>query len=865
VRLIVDFRVEGKASMDPDTLIRDVEEILAKLDEMHDSVSRLDVALDRLSHKDIAVELQIAGQEQLDRLELVLDKMEAPHTLGVDVNVDGEDKLAVLDAALDDLDKRAKDISLKVSVDGALKSVADLEAVDKELNQKQKDLDKTSKSLDGFKFSWGMLLPVLTAAVPILFSAGAGIIALAGAAAVMAPGLLGVALAAGPAIQALSTLTKGMSAASQAALDSASSYDQIYNILNKNSAAFKKMSGDMQALAVGWVQLKNAYTGFQKAVDPAVLPMLQQGFELLRTVLSGLPALVNPAAAALQSMILDFETRLKDPVFQSFFQDAKKYMYQFVTDWGTGILNIIEGITALLHAFMPVSVDISDGFLRMTESFDKWAQSVGKTKGFQDFIAYVRKEGPVVLNTLGQLVILLAKVAGALTGMGGGALGIIDKILQSINHFADANPGLFKLIVNFGLLAFAASKFIPLIAPLVEFLSTPVGAVVGAVVALAVGFDYLYTHSKAFHDWVNANLLPMWDKIVNAGKGFVTWAKGLWPDIMKIWQEYGPQIMAIVKNIWDFIGNVIQGAIKVIEGIIDVFLGLLTGNWSKVWKGLGQILSGAWQIIWSLVKDGVKVIVDVLQAAGKFLIGLFRDDWNKMTDAVNSSLERLKNDVLGAYHWVVNLLSGWRTDIMNAVTNAWNAVNNYFSGIPGRLLNALGNLSGLLWNAGQQILQGLLGGLESMWNSVSGFFSNLTSAITSWKGPPSRDAVLLHDNGALIMKGLIAGLDSQTGALQNHLGKVTKTIAGAFGDQYTADISAQISSRMSNGNFSVNGHGAPASSNMSRSSSVTFANGAIQVNAPTTPESPSQTLSRTMQAVAKFGLVQAPLGVSVER
>lgn len=859
---MVDFDVKGTASLDPDKIIESVEAILTKLDELRDKVDEVDVTIDRLSHKNIDIGVNIDGEDKLVFLRELLDDLDSrDYIVNLKVDINGEDKLEELKLKIDDLDAKDHQVDMKVNLEGADRATAELAALDGELNKKEGDFKKAEKASKDFQFSIMALLPVLTAIIPVLASAGGGIVALAGAFAVMLPGLVGIALAAKPAFTAIQQLTKSLDQNTKNALANASGYNQINSILTKNSAAFRSMSGDMQAVTIGWFQLQNAYSRFQKAVDPAVFPMLSQGLELLRTLLSGLPALVNPAADALQSLILDFENRLHDPVFQSFFNDMKKYMYQFVTDWGTGILNILEGLAALFHAFMPLSVDVSDGFLHMTQSFDKWAQSLSKSKGFQEFLSYVKTNGPVVLDVIKQLAILLAHIGASLSSMGAGSLGIIDHLLQSLNHLAQTNPGLFKLVTNILLLGFAAAKLIPMIAPLIEFLTTPVGAIVGAVVALAVGFDYLYTHSKAFHDWVNANLLPMWNKIVDAGKGFVQWAKSLWPDILKIWREYGPQIIAIVKAVWDFIGNLIQGAVKVIEGIVDVFLGLLTGNWSKVWHGLGQILSGAWQIIWGIIKDGFKVIVAVVQAAGKFLIGLFRDDWNKMTDAVNSALEKLKNFVVNAYHWVVNLLQGWRADIMNAVTNAWDAVNNYFGGIPGRLLKALGDLGSLLYNAGRQVLQGLLNGLKSMWNDVSGFFGSLTSAITSWKGPPSKDAMLLHNNGALIMKSLINGLDSQTSALESHLRGVTKTIASAFGDQYTTSISARLNASLGNADYNLANYQQGGRLPSATGTQMTFAAGSIVVHNPT-QEPAGVTLTRVLQGAAKFGTIQAPVGYS---
>lgn len=859
---MTDFNVKGTASLDPDKIIESVEAILEKLDELRDKIDEVDLTIDRLSGKTLDIGVNIDGEDKLVFLRELLDDLDSrDYYVNIKVDIDGEDKIEALKLEIDDLDAKDHNVRMKIDLNGVDQATADLVALDAELNQKEEDFKKAEKSSDGFKFSIMSLLPVLTAIIPVVLAAGAGVIALAGAFGVMAPGIIGIALAAKPAFTAIQNLTKSLDANTKTALANADSYKQINSILDKNSAAFRQMSPALRNLTVEWFQLQNAYSAFQKAVDPAVFSMLGQGINLLRTMLSGLPALVIPASNALKSWLTDFSNRLHDPVFQSFFSDAKKNIGGFVTDWSTGLLNIIEGITALLHAFMPVSVSISDGFLHMTASFDKWAQSVGKTQGFQQFLAYVQKEGPIVLNTLSQLVILLGKVTGSLMGMGAGSLGIIDRILQGINHFADANPAVFKLAVNFGLIAIAAGKLLPILAPLFEFLTSPVGIAVVAVAALAIVFVDLYTKSKAFHDWVNANLLPLWNKLVAAGQQFVTWAKGLWQPILEIWNKYGRQIEAIIKAVWDIVVNVIQGAIKVVEGIVDVFLGLLTGHWSRVWKGLTEIVNGVWQAISSIVIEGAKIVGNLFVAFGKLIWGLVNSAWDGIGKAFKAGFDYLFNTGKNMWKAIISTAEQWRTDIWNAITGAWNDVNNYFGGIPGRLLKALGDLGSLLYNAGKAVLQGLWNGMKSVWNDVTGWLGDIGGWISNLKGPIEKDAVLLTPHGKAIIGGLMDGMQSQMPAMASQLKGFAKTIENSFGSQYTTDISARVRASLGSADYNLANYQQGGRLPSATGTQVTFAAGSIVVHNPT-QEQPGVTLTRVLQGAAKFGTIQAPVGYS---
>lgn len=98
--------------------------------------------------------------------------------------------------------------------------------------------------------------------------------------------------------------------------------------------------------------------------------------------------------------------------------------------------------------------------------------------------------------------------------------------------------------------------------------------------------------------------------------------------------------------------------------------------------------------------------------------------------------------------------------------------------MPGKVKSALGNLGSLLYNAGRDIIQGLLNGINSLIESVKSKLSGLTKLIPSWKGPADVDKMLLYENGQLIMNGLIRGIDSEIPMLRSQLGDVTSMIGG---------------------------------------------------------------------------------------
>lgn len=140
-----------------------------------------------------------------------------------------------------------------------------------------------------------------------------------------------------------------------------------------------------------------------------------------------------------------------------------------------------------------------------------------------------------------------------------------------------------------------------------------------------------------------------------------------------------------------------------------------------------------------------------------------------------SGLRSLGSVVSSIFHGIVSTISG-------SMSSAKGVVRGGISGIIG----AFSGAGGLLAGAGRAIMNGLLGGLRSMWGSVQHFVGGIASWIKAHKGPISYDAKLLVPAGNAIMGGLNQGLQKSFRAVQ-------KTVSGM-----ASDISDNMSANISN-------------------------------------------------------------------
>lgn len=374
-------------------------------------------------------------------------------------------------------------------------------------------------------------------------------------------------------------------------------------------------------------------------------------------------------------------------------------------------------------------------------------------------------------------------------------------------------------------------------------LLSPVGAVIAAIIALAAIFGIAMAKSKGFRDMViglgaklKAAVMPAISEIVNLFKTqFI-------PAFQAIMPIVGPIVGFLVKMLGGALVGAISGVIQVIKGVVQVIGGvfaliadLIHGRWREAWhdlvqivKGVFNILIGAFKVWWnvgilSIFKHGIAAVLgffkggfarlvgeatsglgvvrNVLKGVYRILTWPFRKSFNWLLDFVKTAFRFVRGDfgkgvsgIKGALSRLFQVITWPYRTAFNAarriVSGGIRALVGFFSHAPSRIGSALRRVASVvkgvfrgashwLWNAGSDIIHGLLAGIQSMIGAVTSKLSWLTSKIPDWKGPADKDATLLKPAGQLIMGGFTEGLASRFAHVRKTLGGFTRNLASA--------------------------------------------------------------------------------------
>jgi hypothetical protein len=121
-------------------------------------------------------------------------------------------------------------------------------------------------------------------------------------------------------------------------------------------------------------------------------------------------------------------------------------------------------------------------------------------------------------------------------------------------------------------------------------------------------------------------------------------------------------------------------------------------------------------------------------------------------------------------------------DFARAVVEKIKAVIEWFKRLATGIQSAFAGANTWLYNAGVAIIQGLWDGLKAKWDAVAGWLGGLAGKIASLKGPASKDAVLLTENGRLIMQSLQNGLGAGWAPIERWLGTLGDKMASKVRD-----------------------------------------------------------------------------------
>lgn len=490
-----------------------------------------------------------------------------------------------------------------------------------------------------------------------------------------------------------------------------------------------------------WVQAKTSSGEMDQAIQSAAKTFgtLKNIVFDLGGILGGVFSAMAAGSAPIDSIAAALDSANKavnGPLWQgtlttifSAMGDAASHAFAGVGSLGQAFVSLAPTISTILPL---VGQIIETGLNGISLALQNPAFQGGLESFFQNVLIAVQALAPA-MPALGEAFGALATVGGELLAA------VAPLIAQLVEQLAPVMTQLAELL-----------------APIIEQLGA---ALMPVIQALGPVLSALFAVLGPLINDLLAAIVPVIGPIVSALSAALIPAFQLVGTTVKA-------LMPIVIPIINIIKDTIVNAMKVIQGIINVVMGIITGNWSQAWNGIKQIGSGVWNFIKSAFTNFGAALKGIAQAAWNLLGSVISGGWNLIKSGTSAAWNALKSVVSAGVNGVVSF-----------VRNLPNNIRNIFS-----------NAGSWLLSAGKNIINGLLNGITSMFSAVKNKLSSLTNMLPSWKGPAPVDKVLLTPAGEMIMQGLIKGLESQYGAVRSSLQGLTEDLTKPATIGLSADV-----------------------------------------------------------------------------
>ena len=479
----------------------------------------------------------------------------------------------------------------------------------------------------------------------------------------------------------------------------------LSDILSDCRGAFSQLSESEQAAAAEALVGKNAMSGFLalmnagegdieklssaidscsdtfvKTVDGAIIPMsqaLEEGVEWIEEY----NGVSEKMAAVMQDNLGGQLTILKSQI------------QELAISFGEMLTPAIRAIVSRVQAF----VDKLNG---MSESQRKAVLTIG-----------------LVIAALGPLLVILGTV--------------ISRVGVAMQGFVKLATGVKKL----GVAVKAGTGIFGKLGAALGGISAPVLAVIAVIAVLVAAFKHLWDTNEEFRNAITA----IWNGIVSKIQAF---CQGIVDRLNALGFEFG-SIVDVLKSLWDglcqflapvfeaafsVVSTVLGSVLNVITGLLDVFIGLFTGNWSQMWDGVKEIFSGVWDAITGLFDTAL----NLLKSLAEVVFGWFGTTWESVWTGIKSFFETIWNGIVAFFTGI------WNT-IVSTVTAQINAVETVVT----MVFNAIKTTSTTIWNGIKTAISTVVDGIkskvssafESVKNTATNLFNGIKSTATSvWNG-----------------------------------------------------------------------------------------------------------------------------------
>jgi hypothetical protein len=387
-------------------------------------------------------------------------------------------------------------------------------------------------------------------------------------------------------------IARAEQAVTQALQTQASAASGVGRQIDEINAKLAKTPPAVLAFAKFWrSQMSPVIADLKQSAASGLLPGLERGLRILRPLFPAFDQFIHRMGSVIGNLFTDMAKAFRGPFWTQFFAFLSRNLPKWLNQFGHTVGNVATGLAGLFRVFGPFITAIGRGLESITSKFASFGKGASQNSGVQKFLAYVAKEGPVVIDLVEKLLAIVVKLLQGLAPLGAVMLKVVDAIADFL---APLSPN--------ELLAIAAA-----VGVLWAALGGPATAIAIAVTAaVALIVNNWGTIKKAFQaalDWIHDVFFDAWHAvdgyIVHPVESAIDGVRKAWDAVTGFFTGAWDWVRNTFADIWNGVTSVITGPIDAVKSFFsDAFgpngplrsalSGFISGV-KTIWHGIEEI------------------------------------------------------------------------------------------------------------------------------------------------------------------------------------------------------------------------------------------------------------------------------------
>lgn len=226
------------------------------------------------------------------------------------------------------------------------------------------------------------------------------------------------------------------------------------------------------------------------------------------------------------------------------------------------------------------------------------------------------------------------------------------------------------------------------------------------------------------------------------------------------------------QTIWKVVWTAVKAAFKWVVDFIVAYV--------KWWL---SVVTAVFNAVWA----AIKWVIDKIVAIFNFWMSVAKAVWNAVVEAIKWAIQKIK-DAIEGIKIIIGRVTEFFGKVKDAIAEKFNAAVAFVKGIPGRIIDAIGDLGGKLYAKGRTMIQGFIDGIKDMIGRAKQVAGDVVRAVTDFfPGSPAKTGPLSGKGYVLLrarrmMEDMAHGIELGSQMPVQATASVAGGVAGALPD-----------------------------------------------------------------------------------